>query len=145
MDQHFASIYPGLDSYGLPQSPLVVVIDDEVPLTKLLAATLEDEGYVVQVAYDGPCGLNLIKRLQPDLIISDIMLPLMSGIEIVHQIQNNAELADIPIILMSAGLRPSLTMNEWQLENVEFLAKPFDLDEFLDLVNEKLDLDNRAA
>lgn len=58
---------------------------------------------------------------------------------------NNKELATIPVILMSAGFRPSLIREGRQFENVEFVAKPFDLNALLDLVDQKLDLDHRAA
>jgi CheY-like chemotaxis protein len=81
----------------------IVVVDDETLITDFLAFFLEDAGYIVHVARNGVDALELIGRVVPDLVITDYMMPLMSGLELADAIKANNGLAHIPVILSSAA------------------------------------------
>lgn len=105
---------------------LVLVVDDERSLCQLVADTIEEHCEVL-MAYNGKQALNLLNKHSPDLIITDIMMPGMSGIELLQAIKAEVERAkdDVPIILMSAVPPPRLET----LKADAFIAKPFDIDE----------------
>jgi len=126
----------GQRSEGEHQQQSVLVVDDEREIVALLSVLLEEEGYRVVPAFDGAEAWNLASAQHPDLVISDVMMPRMSGLELVSRLRgaDNA-LADTPVILMSAVSQATST------EGVAFLPKPFDLDRVLSLVSTELAAD----
>ena len=118
----------------MAQSPLVdvLVIEDEQHVAELLAEVLAEEDYHVAVADDGVRGLEAIARSRPRLVLCDIMLPRLSGVEVVRQVLADPAGNPPAMIMMSAAAPPSLP------SGVPFLAKPFNLDELLDLVGRTL-------
>ncbi|HEU4325767.1 MAG TPA: response regulator [Roseiflexaceae bacterium] len=105
---------------------VVLVIDDEDYVADMIAAALDLEGYTVHVAYNGREGLRSSRVIAADLIIIDIMMPYMSGEELVDVLRNDGRTRTVPILLISAGARPR---KEWP--GVVFMAKPFDMDTLL--------------
>ena len=77
----------------------VLVIDDEIDLSEIIRDYLEAEGYKVYIAIDGEEGLKYFKRVEPQLVILDIMLPIMDGMEVCRLIRSTS---NIPIIMLSA-------------------------------------------
>ena len=108
----------------------VLIVDDEVVFREVLSTVLRDEGYAVRTAADGEAALRLIGEERPGLIISDVMMPQVSGVELLRRLRDAGE--QIPVILMSAGYR------ERDLPEVHFVAKPFDFDELIPLVRQLL-------
>ena len=107
----------------------VLIADDEEFIVDLLATLLEDEGYVVLRAYDGEQALATFQRDRPQLVISDIMMPRMTGTELVTQLRLHEHNAShTPVILMSA------VSNVVAMPNTIYLPKPFDIDHVLELV-----------
>lgn len=145
--EHINDFVEVINSYSLAEAETtrLVVIDDETSVTALLAVILREEGYEVQVAYDGRRGLELIKTVRPHLVICDIMLPLMGGLDVVSSMHSSPALRSIPVILMSAGLRPARLDFDPSLRGVDYIAKPFDLQNLLDLIERKLLLNDRVA
>ena len=80
----------------------ILVVDDAADNAKLLACNLEDEGYAVATASDGPEALRLARTEHPDLMLLDIMMPGMDGTEVCRQVKADPELKDIPIIMVTA-------------------------------------------
>lgn len=109
--------------------PTILIADDEPAIVDLLAQFLQDEGYAVERAGDGRAALELMRRVQPDLIIADVMMPRMSGFDLVDALAS-AE-TRVPVILMSAAVVS-------RRDEVAFIAKPFDLGELLDLIETNL-------
>lgn len=99
-----------------------LVIDDEFHILDLMEMILTDLGYKTVKAYDALEGLSILKVQRPDIILCDIMLPNMSGLDFARMLKEDADTRSIPIVLMSAG-RPQLETNPAD----DFLAKPFDL------------------
>ncbi len=105
----------------------VLVVDDESGIRSLLAALLEDEGYEVVTAVDGPSAVTMAERHQPDLILLDVMMPGMNGRDVERRLREQEAFAETPIIFMSAvgNLRPEPTAL------TTFVDKPFDIDSVL--------------
>ena len=111
----------------------ILIADDEEFIVDLLATLLEDEHYRVLRAYDGEQALQLMERERPQLLITDVMMPKLTGSELALRIRHGeGDLAQTPIIVMSA-VRPS-TM----IPQTSYLAKPFDIDQVLLMVAQLL-------
>jgi CheY-like chemotaxis protein len=82
---------------------LIVVADDEFMLATLLADILEDEGHEVEIASHGIEALEQIHVRRPALLITDFMMPLMTGLELAQAIRADEDLSDLPIILVSGA------------------------------------------
>lgn len=103
---------------------LILVVDDEESLCDLLGEILSDQ-YQVLKAYDGVQALETALEKIPDLIITDVMMPRMSGPDLIRALRADPATQHVPIILMSAV---SLASPSLAQEAVAFLAKPFDID-----------------
>ena len=102
----------------------VLVVEDERPVRELLAASLQASGLRVVQAYHGRHALELIAQERPDLVISDVMMPLVGGVELCRSLKSDPGTSAIPVVLMSAaGLEAGHAANADAL-----VAKPFDLD-----------------
>lgn len=112
---------------------MVLVVDDEPAIRELLTAFLEDEGYQVLTAANGQEGLSSLAQYRPSLVISDIMMPLMNGYELCRQMHSHPVYREIPLILMSAALKPG-TLNDCAVAG--FMDKPFNIDYTLALVED---------
>ena len=121
-------------------APVILVADDELDVRSLILALLEDEGYRVVVAANGRAAIEAVERRQPDLILMDIMMPLMDGREAVRRLRARPESATIPIVLMSA-----VTADALQPGVQAFVAKPFDLDHLLWTIDHLLEESDPAA
>src|SRR6202451_2307881 len=80
----------------------VLSIEDDADIRELIKFTLEQEGYAVEEAATGAEGLDRIKRRQPDLVLLDLMLPGMPGLEICRVLRNAKETATLPILIVTA-------------------------------------------
>ena len=82
---------------------LIVVVDDEVLLADLLANLLTDDGHETVTASHGRAALQLIRERKPALVITDFMMPLMTGLELAQALRADSDLKDIPVILVSGA------------------------------------------
>jgi two-component system phosphate regulon response regulator PhoB len=113
---------------------VILLVEDEPAVREFLAQALEQNGHRVLQAVNGQQALKVISgaaRETPDLIISDVMMPMIGGVELCRQIKSDPASAEIPVILMSATVQPSHVGN---LADA-FILKPFDL-EALDVLIE---------
>jgi two-component system sensor histidine kinase/response regulator len=108
--------------------PTIVLADDDPSIVDLLTEVLEDEGYRVLRASDGVQAWVLCQRHRPSVVISDVMMPKMNGIELVSRLHKSNDSYHPAVILMSAVRRPL------SRPGVTFLPKPFDLDDILNSV-----------
>lgn len=110
----------------------ILIIDDDVAIGNLEQEVLEREGYLVQRAYSGTEALLLLKEKKPDLILLDLMLPGMSGEDILPQIQG------IPVIVVSAKTAVEDKVELLLGGAVDYLTKPFDTKELLARIKVRL-------
>src|SRR6476646_1831277 len=94
----------------------VLVIDDEPSIATLVAEIIEGYGHQVCTAFNGLQGLDFIKQNKFDLIVSDIMMPHITGLELLHFIRSEARLASTPFVLMSAVSHLAQLENQYQPE-----------------------------
>ena len=82
--------------------PKILIIDDDKDMVEALKIVLEGESYKVTAAFDGKQGLDAVRKERPDLIILDLLLPGEDGAAICHNLRNNSEYQDIPILVLTA-------------------------------------------
>ena len=120
----------------------VMVVDDEDVLAEMLASLIEEMGLKSLVATNGEAALEILAtgREPPALIISDVMMPRMNGLELARTLKCDPRLKDVPIILMSAAGRP--IDNQWA---DGFIHKPFDLNVLASTIERHLNQRRRSA
>ena len=111
---------------------LIVVADDEFLLAEMLADLLEDAGHEVLTASQGEAALRLVRERRPELVITDFMMPLMTGLELAEAIRDDPAVSDIPILLVS-GAQGMIARERADLF-VDVLDKPYDNRVLIDLV-----------
>ncbi len=108
----------------------VVVIDDEYAIVETLVDVLELHGYACVTASNGHEGLELIKQKAPDLVITDLMMPLMDGSELIYALRSDSRFRDLPVILTSAAQSPVGLPSEPE-SRFAYIRKPFSVSELL--------------
>ncbi|GAB4154706.1 MAG: response regulator [Planctomycetota bacterium] len=103
----------------------ILVIDDEEMIRESIKANLEFDGFTVETAEDGEAGLRLVKEFEPDLIICDIMMPRLSGYEVVRQLRSNPVTEAIPVIMLTAKGQMEAMRESMDLGADDFLTKPY--------------------
>ncbi len=116
----------------------VLVVDDEAAILRLVSLILERMGLQVETATNGAEAWQKINNNKPDLVILDLLMPIMSGEELIQEMQGHPETADIPIVLLST--RPSA--RGYKKDAFPLISKPFSPDELQKVVRQILQLDN---
>jgi DNA-binding response OmpR family regulator len=110
----------------------ILVVDDDALIRATLATALGDEGYAVRVAPDGRTALSSIGNWRPDLIVLDLMMPVMNGVEFRAAQRSAADTAQIPVIILSAA--HEVQSRAASLDPAAVFTKPFDLGALLDAI-----------
>lgn len=120
----------------------VLVVDDEIHIVHVVAIKLRNNGYDVITAENGNEALAAAIQEKPDIIVTDFQMPGMTGIELIEAVRQNPEVADVPVIILTArGFAIDSNQKE-QLHISECLSKPFSPKELLRTVEDIL---HRAA
>jgi two-component system, cell cycle response regulator len=112
-----------------PDSMTIMVVDDTQENILVLQQALASIGYNISVAFDGEMALNLIPKLKPDLILLDVMMPKVDGFEVCRRLKKDPELADIPIIFITAMGTTEDVLKGFEVGAVDYIMKPFNLKE----------------
>lgn len=116
----------------------VLVVEDERDLASLVQVNLELAGYGVELAYDGAQGLNSARRDAPDLILLDVMMPVLDGWQVLKAVKEDPRLRDIPVIMLTA-LSEERDLIRGHLQGaVRYVTKPFDMKSLLKAVEDGL-------
>ncbi len=103
----------------------IVIIDDEKDMVRLLQIELESEGYEVNPAFDAKSGLESIRQTRPDLVLLDVMLPDISGYEVLRSLKQDPLTKAIPVMMLTAkGLEREIQKG-LDLGADEYISKPF--------------------
>lgn len=115
----------------------VLIVEDETPIRELLNDFLSDEGYGTLVAENGQHGVEIALETLPDLVLMDLMLPLLDGFAAMRALKGHPRTRDIPVVVMSANSTLLLDTGEQRLADAT-IRKPFDLDDVLQVVQSRI-------
>ena len=119
-------------------APRILVVDDQPINVQLLKRKLEREGMQVIAAYSGQEALDLVAKERPELILLDVMMPEMDGIEVCQRLQASEETRSIPVIFVTARSSKEGKLEGLGVGAVDYITKPIDLDETLARVQTQL-------
>jgi two-component system phosphate regulon response regulator PhoB len=105
--------------------PKILIIEDERPLAEALASNLEREGFAVSVAHDGRSGLRRAQVMLPDLIVLDLMLPGLPGLEVCRLLRAGAQTRAIPIVMATARAEEQDELVGLAMGAEDYVTKPF--------------------
>tara|TARA_R110001592_G_scaffold30011_4_gene107947 strand:- start:1365 stop:1757 length:393 start_codon:yes stop_codon:yes gene_type:complete len=125
--------------------PKVLIVDDEPDVVSLIERTLLADGFEVFKAFDGIGALDMIMAEKPDLVLLDIMMPMMSGYEVCAQIKSNPQTQDIPVVCLSSAHTPDARAMSIKAGAVELIAKPFFPSELLAQIRRHLPAGNAES
>jgi DNA-binding response OmpR family regulator len=112
-------------------SDKVLVVDDEEDVLRLVAYSMRSEGYLTVEAATGAEALKKVTLERPDLVLLDVMLPDLSGLEVCRRLRDDPETAAIPIIMLSARVQISDKVGGLEAGADDYIAKPFEMDELV--------------
>jgi DNA-binding response OmpR family regulator len=106
----------------VPPERTILIVEDEAPIADAVAARLESEGFRVHIAHDGPTGVDASARLRPDLVVLDLMLPGLDGLEVCRRIQRERQ---VPVLMLTARDTETDTVVGLEVGADDYLTKPF--------------------
>src|SRR3990167_495415 len=109
----------------------LLIIEDEKDIVEAIEYNLKKENFKVSKAYDGSSGLRLAREKKPDLIILDLMLPLLDGFEVCKNLKKETKTADIPIIMLTAKSSEVDKVLGLELGADDYMTKPFSMRELI--------------
>ena len=122
----------------MPPRHRVVIVEDEPHIVLSLEFLLERAGYETATATDGAQGLALVRRLRPDVVLLDVMMPELNGYDVCRAIKADPALAGIPVIMLSAKGQEVEVLRGLELGAAAYVTKPFGNTEILDAVRRVL-------
>lgn len=111
----------------MPAPLTVVVVDDEPDVLELVAYNIRQDGHTVATASDGVTALNLIRTRQPDVVVLDVMMPGLSGLEVARRMRSQTETASIPIVMLTARAEEKHELEGLDAGADDYVSKPFSM------------------
>jgi DNA-binding response OmpR family regulator len=116
----------------------ILVVEDEPIIAQLIEDFLNDEGYQVSHAHSGEEAIAVMALKPPDLVLLDLRLPAMDGMEVCREMRRDARLMGVPVIVLTANTSASEQKLAWQAGADDYVIKPFDLDELAQHIHAQL-------
>lgn len=116
----------------------ILAVDDEVDVLLIVKTALQSEGFEVETASNGPDGLALAKDNPPDLIMLDVMMPGMTGFEVLRALKQIERTSTIPVIMLTGVSERGKIQEALSSGTTYYIVKPFDFDDLLDKVHDAL-------
>ncbi|HYL98697.1 MAG TPA: response regulator [Blastocatellia bacterium] len=110
--------------------PRILLVEDDFDTRYMLSLMLKNEGYEVITAADGECALIVAAEEKPDLIITDVSMPRMNGVEFTRQMKSNQKTAEIPVLAITS-YGPATMRNAISAGATDCARKPLEFDDFL--------------
>lgn len=120
----------------------ILIVDDTTANIEALSAVLKQQGYKISVATNGRQALEVLPRVNPDLVLLDVMMPEMDGFEACKQMKESPEFHDIPVIFLTSKTETADIVRGFELGAVDYVGKPFNMHELLARVNTHLTMDH---
>ena len=127
---------PSLPGAERDEKPHVLIVDDEFGLAELIAEVLAERDYATAIAINGELGLALLRERRPDLVLLDLMMPVLTGSEMLRQMRADPALADIPVVIMTA--LPGAVRADATSGHQAVLQKPFTPEQLFEVVRANL-------
>ena len=118
----------------------ILIVDDDQVNLKVVSSLLQEKGYKIALALNGKSALDILDENKIDMILLDIMMPGMDGFEVCKRIKDKKEIADIPIIFLTAKTDTDDIVKAFQTGGVDYITKPFKKEELFARVNNQLQL-----
>ncbi len=116
----------------------ILAVDDETDVVLIVKTALQSEGFVVDTAHNGPDALAAVKEQKPDLVLLDVMMPGMSGFDVMRALKADDATATIPIIMLT-GLSERKKIQEALVGGTNYyIVKPFEMADLINKVNDVL-------
>ncbi|MBV9953334.1 MAG: response regulator [Acidimicrobiia bacterium] len=115
----------------MAQSSTILVVEDDPVILDLLTVNFELEGYTVVRAVDGADGLEQARAHRPDVVVTDVMMPKRSGIDLLRDLRADPELAYVPVILLSARALATDVRDGLAAGADDYITKPFEPDDLV--------------
>jgi DNA-binding response OmpR family regulator len=112
-------------------SRTVLIVDDNPDNRMIMSKILEVRGFAVQVAQSGPEALAQIEREVPDLVLLDVMMPKMNGLEVLERLKASHATANVPVIMVTAKVQDDDVMRGYQYGADYYITKPFTADQLM--------------
>jgi DNA-binding response OmpR family regulator len=113
----------------------IMVVDDEPELVTVVCLMLEKKGFNVTCAYDGTQVFDVLKKQKPDLVILDIMMPEMDGLEVLRRLKSAPETSSIPVMMITARDQHEDILRGYKTGADFYIPKPFTKNQLLDGIN----------
>ena len=120
---------------GVPDRRRILVVDDEPQITRVLRTSLTSQGYDIRVANNGETALEILKDWTPDLVITDLAMPVMDGVELCRRVRAKSE---VPIIVLSVRGEERTKVQALDAGADDYVTKPFGINELLARVRASL-------
>lgn len=117
--------------YRFVMAKKILIVEDERDISRMLEYNLRKEGYATLLAADGPSGAALAARERPDLVLLDIMLPGVDGLEVLKRLRFDSKTASLPVILLTAKSEETDKVVGLELGADDYITKPFAIKELL--------------
>jgi CheY-like chemotaxis protein len=111
--------------------PRVLLVEDAPFLRYAFGRLLRLQGFDVREANDGQDALNCVAEFKPQLVLTDLMMPVMSGLELISQLHNRPDTANIPVVAITADATSEAERQAREAGVVDFITKPIDLPELI--------------
>jgi len=123
-----------------PSKPIVLVVDDDEMATKAVVQLLERRGFTMLTASNGREGLRKLGQTHVDVLVLDVMMPEMTGLEVCHTLRSDGRFTELPVILLTGCDDIETRAAGMKLGVSEFLCKPFAHHELIERINNQLEV-----
>ncbi|HEX7535186.1 MAG TPA: response regulator [Syntrophales bacterium] len=113
---------------------VILVVDDDPDIVKIVESRLTANGYEAHTAHTGVEGLSKCKLIRPDAVILDLMMPDMDGSSVAHEMKDDPDTCNIPVIFLTGAVKASEVPKSHKIGGQYFLAKPFRGEELLKML-----------
>lgn len=129
-------------STSSPPDGLILIVDDVPQNLQVLRSTLQKSNYRIAAANNGEVALRYLQKNTPDLILLDVMMPIINGFEVCKQIKAQEHLKNIPVIFLTARTEKEDVVKGFEAGGVDYITKPFNMSELMSRVKTHISLKN---
>ncbi|MEM8709806.1 MAG: response regulator [Planctomycetota bacterium] len=135
----FKRVHPDSSDTAVDVAPTVLIVEDDANIAFSLTLRLASRGMETCVASDAPSALEIARRHEPDVAILDINMPGGDGFEVASRLRADPRTMGLPIVFLTASMRPEFKERAEAMESAAFMTKPYDAKNLMDTIGRLLD------